>query len=172
MVLVLGIVKASLERLGIGIGVKKVVLLMSAVLLVLSTYLRFPETSFLEFPGFLPLSSSFLPRHCQRHFQNIFKSSWFKIRLNMLHFHVFWMDLFKKFFSDLVLHCPTITTAHGPPVSVIVLGFGVYHAASIVMSEVGVAVFCNCGDFLVLFFSFFFQPFNFGLGIFFVFFFE
>ena len=32
MVLVLGIVKASLEILGIGIGVKKVVLLMSAVL--------------------------------------------------------------------------------------------------------------------------------------------
>ena len=31
MVLVLGIVKASLEILGIGIGVKKVVLLMSAV---------------------------------------------------------------------------------------------------------------------------------------------
>ena len=30
MVLVLGIVKASLEILGIGIGVKKVVLLMSA----------------------------------------------------------------------------------------------------------------------------------------------
>ena len=32
MVLVLGIVKASLEILGIGIGVKKVVLLMSALL--------------------------------------------------------------------------------------------------------------------------------------------
>ena len=32
MVLVLGIVKASLEILGIGIGVKKVVLLMSDVL--------------------------------------------------------------------------------------------------------------------------------------------
>ena len=31
MVLVLGIVKASLKILGIGIGVKKVVLLMSAV---------------------------------------------------------------------------------------------------------------------------------------------
>ena len=31
MVLVLGIVKASLEILGIGIGVKKVVLLMSAI---------------------------------------------------------------------------------------------------------------------------------------------
>ena len=31
MVLVLGIVKASLEILGIGIGVKKVVLLMSAL---------------------------------------------------------------------------------------------------------------------------------------------
>ena len=30
MVLVLGIVKTSLEKLGIGIGVKKVVLLMSA----------------------------------------------------------------------------------------------------------------------------------------------
>ena len=32
MVLVLGIVKASLKILGIGIGVRKVVLLMSAVL--------------------------------------------------------------------------------------------------------------------------------------------
>ena len=34
MVLVLGIVKASLEILGIGIGVKKVVLLKSAVMLI------------------------------------------------------------------------------------------------------------------------------------------
>ena len=43
MVLVLGIVKASLELLGIGIGVKKVVLLMSAL-----DTLRFCQVLFLQ----------------------------------------------------------------------------------------------------------------------------
>ena len=48
MVLVLGIVKASLEILGIGIGVKKVVLLMSAAQpLLCSTILMRVMTVFL-----------------------------------------------------------------------------------------------------------------------------
>ena len=48
MVLVLGIVKASLEILGIGIGVKKVVLLMSG------SYLEYASSTFQHLPPTLP----------------------------------------------------------------------------------------------------------------------